>query len=219
MASPSVISGTRCGLAKRSCFLRKAEETQARPPSSNIAERQAQQRLQSKDSEIARLRKELEVFRTGPASQTNASNETPSEPAGQDQGHMDLLKRQLAFQEECPRAAKAAGLEEDAVAAETRVARLRESIHKAKPPATQHELAHKQLKKARRELEELQEGAAKARQAQAAAAAAAAKAESAVQAKELQIVELEAAFTETARAALPTALPTQAACSFARGVA
>ena len=51
----------KCGLAKGSSFLRKADETPKRPPSSNMAERQAKQRLQSKDSEIARLRKELEA--------------------------------------------------------------------------------------------------------------------------------------------------------------
>jgi hypothetical protein len=127
---------------------------------------------------------------------------------------MDLLKRQLAFQEECLRAAKNAALEDDAAAAETQVARLRERIDKEKPPATQHELAHKRLKKARRELEELQEGAAKAREAQAAAAAVVIQVEAALQAKELQMVELEAAFTETARAALPATRSTPSAGSF-----
>ena len=204
----------KCGLAKGSSFLRKADETPKRPPSSNMAERQAKQRLQSKDSEIARLRKELEAFRRGPALPTSVPTESLHEPASQSQGCMDLLKKQLGFQEECLRAAKNAGLEEDTLAAEVRVAKLRESIDKARPPATQHELAHKRLKKARRELEELQGGAAKAREIQAAASAAVADVEAAVQTKELQIVELEAAFTETARAALPSAVPAQAACSF-----
>ena len=82
---------------------------------------------------------------------------------------------------------------------------MRESLAKAKPasPSTQHEIAHRRLKKARRDLERLHEEASKGQEALAAANKSVADSHAALEAKELQIVELEALFAETAKAALP----------------
>ena len=116
---------------------------------------------------------------------------------------VDLLKKQVAFKEECLRAAKAAGLAEDVAAIESKLAELRQSISKAKPAETQHEVAHRKLKKAKRELDGLQMDLTKAKAVQTAAAAALAEIQAAVRTKELQIAEFQVAFSEMARAALP----------------
>ena len=49
----------KCGLAKGSCFLRKSDVASKRPPSSNMAERQAQQRQATLEDSNRELRQQL----------------------------------------------------------------------------------------------------------------------------------------------------------------
>ena len=200
----------KCGIEKGSCFLHKVACADARLPSTNLAQRQAQQQgglakqLQGKNAELEKLRKELATLRQMQAGAPEQM-EVDGDSGGtlQNDDPVDLLKKQVAFKEECLRAAKAAGLAEDVAAIESKLAELRQSISKAKPAETQHEVAHRKLKKAKRELDGLQMDLTKAKAVQTAAAAALAEIQAAVRTKELQIAEFQVAFSETARAALP----------------
>ena len=201
----------KCGIAKGACFLRKADAPSGSSPSTSMAERQARQRLQAKDSEISKLKQELQALRRPPSAEAEAPEASTPAPDG---GQLDLLKKQLAFKEDCLRAAKSASLDEDAAAVEAQISQLRADIAKAKSPETQHEVAHRKIKKAKRDLEKLQEDVAKATEAQSAAARALAESQAALQEKEQQIVELQAAFSATAKAALPPSGPSEMPCDF-----
>ena len=79
----------KCGIAKGACFLRKADAPSGSSPSTSMAERQARQRLQAKDSEISKLKQELQALRRPPSAEAEAPEASTPAPDG---GQLDLLK-------------------------------------------------------------------------------------------------------------------------------